>query len=796
MKHLPDSLLHLAKYPQFVLVKGKIPINPGYSGDDRNINPHDPSQWMDINTALTKAELFGVGIGFVFTHSDPFWFLDVDHCIDENGNYNDIAKQMMEVFDGAAFEVSSSGTGIHMFGCGTVPEHAKKNKTFGIEFYDVDRFVLLTGTQASGDIWIDWTSQIEWLVNSYFPPKVIEVGNEWRDHPVDDWSGPTDDDVLIGKMLSAKGSAAQIFGGKASIRDLWENNTEVLARVYPSYTNPGQPDGSSVDAALANHLAFWTGKDHARIDRLMRRSALVRPKWDNHKSYMTMTITSSVNGCRHVYNSDPQRAHLEGLMERSAKVFDDTLYEEMTKGEGLEPELTTGVQFMSASQQIDYFKDCVYIGRNHGVLVPNGSILKPEQFKARYSGYTFAIDAGNEKVTKNAWEAFIDNQAIRFPKVDGTCFRPGVSALSVVNEEGFSLINTYVPIDVDRQSGDPSPFIDHLHRLFPNTNDYEVIMSYMAAVVQHQGSKFQWCPIIQGGEGNGKTMISRVIEKAVGSRYTHYPNAADLAGNGLKFNGWIEGKVFVGIEEIYVSDRRELTEPLKVFVTNDRLEIQHKGLAQYTGDNLANIIMYSNHKDCMKMTYDQRRYFMVFTGQQTAQDLLNQGMTELYFMELYNWLKSGGYAIMAEYLWTYKIKDALNPATQCQRAPRSSSIDEAVMTSMGVVEQHVLEVIEEGRQGFRGGYISSKCLDDLLKEIKYDNRISPRKRLTMLEGLGYVRHPRLNHGRVDNPIMTEGRKSILYHRGDVDMSMTPAMVKEDYETKQGYIAGTGLQVVK
>jgi len=216
--------------------------------------------------------------------------------------------------------------------------------------------------------------------------------------------------------------------------------------------------------------------------------------------------------------------------------------------------MTTGAQFMSAHQQLDYFKGCVYITQNHGILTPNGMVLKPDQFKAVYGGYTFALDAMNEKVTKSAWEAFIDNQAVRFPKVDRTCFKPRGEPLGLIQEDGLTMVNTYVPLDIPRIAGDVSLFTDHIAKLLPVQADRDVVLAYMAACVQHVGYKFQWCPIIQGAEGNGKTALLRVIEKAVGSRYTHYPNAAELANGGLKFNGWIEGHLFIGMKEIWASD--------------------------------------------------------------------------------------------------------------------------------------------------------------------------------------------------------------------------------------------------
>ena len=780
MKQLPQSLNAWRQWPQFILCDGKMPVDVSREA----IDPHNPANWMDADTAIATADLLGLQVGFVFTKDDPFWFLDGDHCIEGN-QYTPIAQQLLTVFKGAAFELSTSGTGIHLFGCGEAPEHAKKNKEYGIEFYTEGRFVLLTANYADGEVWLDWGEQLQWLVDSYFRPRTDGDRTDWRDTPVDEWSGPTDDDVLIGKMLATRGSTESMFGTGVNISDLWGANVERLAQRYPTLNDKDHYDRSSADAALASHLAFWTGKNHERVLRLMLKSGLVRDKWEKHKQYLTMTITNAVNGCQNVYNN----GHREQVQVTTTPAV---------SGAVIDPVRTSGSQFMAANQQEDYFKNCVYLIRNHGILTPNGAILKPDQFKAAYAGYTFAVDSMNEKTTKSAWEAFIDNQAVKFPRVDGVCFRPGMAPLSVVEEEGFRLVNTFVPINVRRTQGDPGIFLEHMRRLFPIQSDRDIIMAYMAAVVQHMGTKFQWCPIIQGGEGNGKTVISRVIEHAIGSRYTHYPNAADLAGNGLKFNGWIEGVGFVGIEEIYVSDRRELTEPLKVFVTNDRMEIQHKGQGQYTGDNLANIIMYSNHKDCMKMTYDQRRYFMIFTAQQTEADLNAQGMDGNYFNRLYDWLKKeDGYAIMAEYLHTYQIPDELNPATSLQRAPKSSSIHEAVTSSLGVVEQHILEAVDEGRQGFRGGWISSKCLNDLLTEIRYDSKISPQRRKTILEGLGYTRHPWLNNGRVDNPVAAEGGKSVLYFKGKLDDARVGAAeVKNQYEQAQGYLSAPGLTVVK
>lgn len=59
--------------------------------------------------------------------------------------------------------------------------------------------------------------------------------------------------------------------------------------------------------ALASHLAFWTGCDGDRIERLMYRSGMVRKKWLKHRRYLRiLTIAGACATCTNVYQ-EPQR---------------------------------------------------------------------------------------------------------------------------------------------------------------------------------------------------------------------------------------------------------------------------------------------------------------------------------------------------------------------------------------------------------------------------------------------------------------------------------------------------------
>jgi hypothetical protein len=767
----------LAAYRQFVIYGAdKLPRNPA-TGDPAGST--DPATWSDAATALAAVNRFGAeGVGFVFTETDPFFFLDVDHAL-EAGQWSGLAVQLCQAFAGCFVEVSRSGTGLHILGSGNTPAHGCRNQAHGLELYTEGRYVALTGRGATGDPGAPARPEVlDWLVGNFFPPRADAESADWTDGPVPEWNGPEDDGELIQRMLSAKGSAGAAFGGRATLRGLWEADDDELGRSYP---DPRGFDRSSADAALCQHLAFWTGKDCERMDRIFRSSALYREKWER-PDYRQRTILHAVGYCSTVYGS---RTSPSAGVEIPESVEPAGTMQAAPAG------LRDGFQFLAVAQQVQHFAGCVYIRSLHRAFTPDGALLKPEQFRATFGGYAFAMDLIADKMSKNAWEAFTESLGFCFPKVHAACFRPECPPGAIVAEEGQTMVNTYVPIPTPQQAGDPQPFLDHLARLLPVEGDRAILLSYMAAMVQFPGVKFQWMPLIQGMEGNGKTLLTTCLEHAIGKRYSHRPNASDISN---KFNAWLIGKLFIGIEEIYVADRQEALDALKPLITNDRVDIQGKGDNQETGDNRANFLATSNHRDAVRKTLSDRRYCVFYTAQQEPGDIERAGMGGEYFPRLYSWLRAGGYAVVNNYLRTYAIPDALNPAGACHRAPQTSTTQEAIQNSLGGIEQEVMEAVEQGRAGFSGGWVSSLALDRLIDDRRI--RMTPNKRRDLLRGLGYDPHPGLRDGRVNNMITDAGLvgKPRLYIReGHPAASLTNAAeITRHYQDAQagGTLAGS------
>jgi hypothetical protein len=353
-------------------------------------------------------------------------------------------------------------------------------------------------------------------------------------------------------------------------------------------------------------------------------------------------------------------------------------------------------------------------------------------------------------------------------------FRPELPAGTLIQEEGRTLVNTYVEIQTEKREGDPQPFLDHLAKVLPNKLDRQILLSYMSACIQHKGVKFQWAPLLQGAEGNGKTLFTRCVAFSIGSKYTHIPPAQEI---GEKFNSWLFNTLFIGVEDVYYPDqKREIIEILKPMVTNDRLARRAMQTDQTMNDVRCNFLFNSNHKDAIRKTRNDRRFAVFYSAQQSAEDLVRDGMTGDYFPKMYDWLRKGGYAIVNKFLSEYKIPDALNPAGACHRAPETSSTTEAVTASMGAVEQEIVEAISEERFGFAGGWVSSIAIDRLLSIMRMSRQIPQNKRRELMHELGYEYHPALKNGRVNNPIpIEESKKPRLYIKnGHISQGLTGA----------------------
>ena len=283
----------------------KIPFDRmGYPVDAQN-----PTAWSSYDHAVHAMHAFNQApnapgcswtVGFVLTEHDDLFCLDIDNALLPNGEWSDLAKSLISMLPGCMVEISQSGRGLHIWGrFPNPPPHRKKRTDLGIELYTEKRFIAI-GTQQTNDI-AERCDALPVVIERMFKPEELATGLP-DEGPRADWRGPADDDELLRRAMRSQ-SAGAVFGDKASFADLFTNDVAVLAKAYPGDSDDGT-DRSSVDAALFQHLAFWTGCDQARMLRLAEGSQLVRDKWER-EDYIKRTIASACSRQKNVLQDKP-----------------------------------------------------------------------------------------------------------------------------------------------------------------------------------------------------------------------------------------------------------------------------------------------------------------------------------------------------------------------------------------------------------------------------------------------------------------------------------------------------------
>jgi len=163
-------------------------------------------------------------------------------------------------------ELSVSGTGIHILALGPKPEGRCKKVSF--EMYDHSRFFTFTGRKlGSAPATVEERSEQILAVHAKY---LAEAEPE-----KDTTTSPGEPTTATSSSMTDEEVLAQCRKAK---------NAEKFEALYDR--GEGESGTSENDFALIGLLRFYT-QDGEQIERLMRGSALVRPKWDSKRSGRT-----------------------------------------------------------------------------------------------------------------------------------------------------------------------------------------------------------------------------------------------------------------------------------------------------------------------------------------------------------------------------------------------------------------------------------------------------------------------------------------------------------------------------
>lgn len=262
----------------------KPPLNPR-TGNGADCTA--PGTWVCLDEALSYVQA-GKADGVGFCLGNGWAGVDLDDCVDpDTGILDPWARDIINRL-GTYSELSPSKTGCKLFFKNTVLPTGPRKMGL-IEFYDSGRYFTLTGHRIAGNL-VD-PQQGQCMVATLYAEMV-------RDH-AQKKSSKAKASTSFGRTKPGDGSAA-LEADEATLIRLGE---DLIGRRFTALwdgSTAGYPSASEADLALCNYLAWLCGApDSDRVDRMFRRSGLMRPKWDERRratTYGAQTVTMALNG--------------------------------------------------------------------------------------------------------------------------------------------------------------------------------------------------------------------------------------------------------------------------------------------------------------------------------------------------------------------------------------------------------------------------------------------------------------------------------------------------------------------
>lgn len=245
---------------------------------------------------------------------------------------------------------------------------------------------------------------------------------------------------------------------------------------------------------------------------------------------------------------------------------------------------------------------------------------------------------------------------------------------------------------------DASPWEEHIQYLAGKYAD--TLMDYIAFVIRSPGKKVTWAPIVGSKhQGIGKSIL-KIPLAAIFNGCSHEIGTEDLKN---PFNSYMESEL-IFVEEVYGQDNRELANKLKAMITESRVRINTKGEKQYEMPNFTNFMLFTNHRDPIRIDAEDRRIFFSYNEEPPK--------GQVYYDRLVRWLQGARDII---YSWAHD-RDLSN--FNAGQAPPSTEIkNEAISEGAPLWVHKLREGIEDISWPMQHDLVTLRDIQAAVKQI-------------------------------------------------------------------------------
>ena len=584
IKELPQWVLWRAEWDNKQKQYKKVP----YSYDGNYAKSTISDTWTifsAINTIYEQNDKYE-GIGFVLSGNDDYVVLDIDNAIDENGQINsDLALDMTEI---TYCEKSPSGTGLHCFFKGKLPEERKKKRTdLDIELYDTKRFMTVTGDSIGQSEICGDQSVLDNLVERYFKAeKNQEIITFDPNH-----KSELSDEEVINLMLKSK--------QKDKISDLLQGNYEKY------FESP-----SEAVQSLLHYLAFYTGKDRQQMERIFLNYNNLTDKWDENRSntkWGQLELDKAIDNQTEVYSNSLNNFEIV-LNEKNKKIIKKKSWWIYPEGDtNRKPTFahTVMAEYILQEKSIVRYPDAdgeIYIyspksgiyeidksGRKMRSIIRNLEILKDNAVKEVRN---YIIDTCDIKTEVNTDYVAAKNGLVHFKSKSFKKFTPDIFVISKIpTAYNPNAYDEFIDTTMQKVSCDHEATKINICEMFAQVLYPKILIDQIIYLLGTVAD-------------NGKSTVQHMIKATFDSGGQISSVSPQRLANNSFAGSSIYGKMANLVDDL-PNVEIEDTGNIKTSVTGGYLEIEQKGKDSHSVRMQTPFIIASNHYPKFKESGDQ-----------------------------------------------------------------------------------------------------------------------------------------------------------------------------------------------
>ena len=310
--------------------------------------------------------------------------------------------------------------------------------------------------------------------------------------------------------------------------------------------------------------------------------------------------------------------------------------------------------------------------------------------------------------------------------------------------DGQRLINEWAGLrvvpDVNKEY-DATPWLEHAEYLFPNERERNVVLDYLAFMVQRLDEKPSFWIVHRGAHRNGKDAFYQFVVRGMGdgcARTVHIDKLLDGWGD------YVRGLRFCIVAEVDKAQDKKVANAMKVICAGGASEyrtLNLKGGAVLSQFDCLGGVMMSNKKHCLAVEKGDLRYFVV--------DSFQDRRTDEYYNNLFEWRDNGGIEQVIGYLSQRNIEN-FNPYTLPYI---TDGLVELVEGGKFDYEQNIDEMVEDGTGIFQRDWFKNTELKAFAKQCQW--KCGNNGLVEAVSAAGYKKV--IVQRKIDGVVHTKGR---------------------------------------